>query len=183
MKKSIITVFAAIALASCGGNGAQAPQQTAATAEGDKAVTAEFINQKVQELVKYIPDHGIIKDSEKFITPEFYAMLKKAFDLPAQDTEGIDESREFLFYFIEGNGDCAAYSDDAEQAYKNHSFANFKTTIDGDVATSEFDYVHGAADQSDHHKIVLKKVDGNWLIDNWDDSQNKVKNYLDNYKK
>ncbi len=186
MKKSIITVFAVIALASCGGNGQQAQQLSAAN-EGDKSVTVEFINNKVKDVVKYVPDHMLFENSEKFITPEFYALLKTAYGLPPQDTEGIDEASEFLFYFIEGNGECGAWSEandsDREAFYKQHSFGNFKTTINGDVATSEFDYIHGVPSQTSRHTIVLKKVNGNWLIDDWDNAKKKVKEYIDNYKK
>ena len=202
MKKQIITLAIAIAFASCGGS-KQNPQSTttnaadsqpAATQPAQPAVTEDFINQRIKEVVRYIPDHGIQEGSEAYITPEFFAMLKKAFELPPQETDGIDEASEFLYYFIEGNGDCtASMADgvydvendkfDADKFFANHQFANFKTTIDGDNATSEFDYIHGNPDETDNHKISLKKIGDNWLIDDWDDNKKDVKAYIDNYGK
>lgn len=201
MKKHfIILAAAALTLASCGGNTNQnaqptgSPAATSNVSEAKPAVTPEFINQKVKELIRYIPDHKLMAGSEKYITPEYYSLLKKAFELPPQETDGIDEASEFLYYFIEGNGDCtASMADgvydvendkfDADKFFANHQFANFKTTIDGDKAVAEFDYIHGNPDETDHHKITLKKVGENWLIDDWNDNKKDVKNYIDNYGK
>ena len=187
MKKTHLILVGMIAFASCGGNNQNTQQQQ--PSEQNKTtetiISTDEINQKIKELVRYIPDHEFKAENEKFFTPEFGSMLKEAFALPPLEEDGIDEASEFLYYFIEGNGDCKAFCDaqgDVEKALSLHKCENFKTEISGDKVFSTFDYVHGP-EEIDHVSIVLKKSGSDWLIDDWNDTKKDVKEYLEYYKK
>ena len=54
------------------------------------------------DLLMAIPDHGIKPGSERFFTPDYYALLQEAWAVPS---DGIGEigSDEWLYYFISGN--------------------------------------------------------------------------------
>ena len=191
MKKTYLIFAAAMMLASCAGSNQGASTQNSQPKESaqssqqtEKAVSVDEINQKITELVRHIPDHSFKEEDEKYFTPEFRAMLKEAFSLPPLVTDGIDEASEFLFYFIEGNGDCKAFIDaqgDVEKALSLHKCENFKTDISGDNVVSQFDYVHGP-EEVDHVSIVLKKSGSNYLIDDWNDNKKAVREYLEYYK-
>ena len=187
MKKTHLILVGMIAFASCGGNNQNTQQQQ--PSEQNKTtetiISTDEINQKIKELVRYIPDHEFKAENEKYFTKEFGLMLKKAFALPPLEEDGIDEASEFLFYFIEGNGDCKAFCDaqgDVEKALSLHKCENFKTEISGDKVFSTFDYVHGP-EEIDHVSIVLKKSGSDWLIDDWNDNKKAVQNYLEYYNK
>lgn len=191
MKKTYLIFAAAMILASCAGSNKGASTQNSQPKESaqssqqiEKAVSVDEINQKITELVRHIPDHIFKEEDEKYFTPEFGSMLKKAFSLPPLEEDGIDEASEFLYYFIEGNGDCKAFVDaqgDVEKALSLHKCENFKTKISGDYVVSNFDYVHGP-EEVDHVSIVLKKSGSNYLIDDWNGNKKAVEDYIEYYK-
>ena len=173
MKKHLfILSLSALTLFSCGGNQAQTAAQNSKTeAAASSAVNVDDINKKISDLVKYIPDHNFDKNIKSHYTEEFYSLLKKAWDAASED-----EDAEFLYYFIEGNGDCYASINGTQ-----HECKNFKTKVDGDKVVSTFDYVHGP-DEKDSHTITLKKSGNDYLIDDWDDNKKAVSEYIKSLK-
>ena len=158
MKKQLaILSLSALTLFSCGGIRTQAQ-------------SVEEINQTISGLIQYIPDHRIDESIKPHYTEEFFTLLQKAWNVPSPE-DGIGDE-EFLYFFIEGNGDCYASISGTE-----HECKNFKTKIDGNTAVSTFDYVHGP-EETDSHTITLKKVGNSWLIDDWDDNKKAVAEFL-----
>lgn len=159
MKKELVIFFlSALTLFSCGGNRAK------------ETFSVEEINKTISGLIQYIPDHRIDESIKPHYTEEFFTLLQKAWNVPSPE-DGIGDE-EFLYFFIEGNGDCYASINGTE-----HECKNFKTKIDGNTVVSTFDYVHGP-DEIDSHTITLKKVGNSWLIDDWDDNKKAVAEFL-----
>ena len=174
MKRTLLIIATALFAACSGGN--QTQNQSATQSAAKASATPEEINALIPELVKHIPDHELADDAAKYLTPEYYDLLKKAWNVPAPE-DGIGDE-EFLFYFIEGNGDCPASMTDGKHVCKN-----FKTDINGETAVSTFDYSHGVDSESkkeqiDKHTITLKKSANGWLIDNWDNTKQQVKDFV-----
>lgn len=161
MKKTLLFIAATLFVA-CSGN----------NQKKNASDTPEDINALIPELVKHIPDGEIPADAEEYFTPEYYSLLKQAWSVPEPE-EGIGDE-EFLNYFIEGNGDCPG----------NHECKNFKTQINGEEAVSTFDYSHGIDTEYreivDSHTIKLKKTSKGWLIDDWDNTKQEMKDFVTN---
>ena len=144
----------------------------AITAAGCGNVDTKEINQRVEELIPYIPDHNKPRpDAQKVYTPEYWSLLDKAFQIPTPDGEIGD--CEFLFYFIEGNGGCSL---DAGK----HQVVPIKTQLTSPTSAFEvFDYVHPDGTQ-ERHKMILVKEQGEWIIDDYDSSKVRLKEYINN---
>ena len=133
---------------------------------------AKEINTRVDSLIQYIPDHDKPKQSaQQVYTPEYWSLLDKAFQIPTPEGEYGD--CEFLFYFIEGNGGC---SPDAGK----HQVVPIETKITNDTSAFEvFDYVHPDGTKERHKMILVKKQD-KWIIDDYDSTKVRLKEYIDN---
>ena len=133
---------------------------------------AKEINARVDSLIQYIPDHDKPKQgAQQVYTPEYWSLLDKAFQIPTPEGEYGD--CEFLFYFIEGNGGCSP------EAGK-HQVVPIETKITSDTSAFEvFDYVHPDGTKERHKMILVKKQD-KWIIDDYDSSKVRLKEYIDN---
>jgi hypothetical protein len=164
-------------LISCGGavtNSQKVDTQTVVTENQsvDTTHTMQFINNRVEELVKYIPDHKLKPEVKPYFTEDYYSCLEKAFSIPPMFDDMIGDE-EFLFYFIEGNGDCMA---------KKHKIVPLETRVEKSSAYEKFEYYH-SDNEKDTHEIKLKFDDNQWIIDDWDNNKQKVADYVNkNYR-
>jgi hypothetical protein len=144
MIKQIVTIIlAALLLAACGNKKQQ-------------------LKERAAELCKYIPDHELKAESKPFMTTDFYAVLDTMFNhLPEQ--EAMDH--EWLYYFVTGNGGTIADFEVAgvEQTDDTHAVATIKVRQK---------WEDGSFDENsdvEEHKLYMEKVDGEWLISDFDD--------------
>ena len=144
MIKQIVTIIlAALLLAVCGNKEQQ-------------------LKERAAELCKYIPDHELKAESKPFMTTDFYAVLDTKFNhLPEQ--EAMDH--EWLYYFVTGNGGTIADFEVAgvEQTDDTHAVATIKVRQK---------WEDGSFDENsdvEEHKLYMEKVDGEWLISDFDD--------------
>ncbi len=135
-------------------------------------VDTNEINQCVENYIQYIPDHNKPKpDAKQVYTSEYWSLLDKAWQIPTPEGEYGD--CEFLFYFIEGNGGCSP------EAGK-HQVVPIETKITSETSAFEvFDYVHPDGTK-ERHKINLIKQQGKWIIDDYDSSKVRLKEYINN---
>lgn len=118
------------------------------------------LRQRATELCRYIPDHTLLPDSRRYMTDEFYAVLDTMFNLPEQE----DVAHEWLYYFVTGNGGTIA------------DFTVDRVTItapDRAVAdiTVRQQWEDGSFDPDsdiEQHRMDMKRVNGVWLIDDFD---------------
>ena len=142
MKQIVTIILAALLFAACG-NKEQQLQERAAV------------------LCRYIPDHQLNPESKPFMTADFYAVLDTMFNhLPKE--ERMDH--EWLYYFVTGNGGTIPDFEVAgvEQSDDTHAMATIKVRQkweDGSFAEDS---------EVEEHKLYMEKVDGQWLISDFD---------------
>lgn len=143
MKKIIMITLAALLLAACTDSQKQ-------------------LQKRAAELCKYIPDHELLKKSKDYMTTDFYAVLDTMFNqLP--EFEAMDH--EWLYYFVTGNGGTIADYEvtGVEKTDKTHAVATIKVRQK---------WEDGSFDESsdiEEHKLYMEKVDGQWLISDFDE--------------
>ena len=132
----------------------------------------EDLSGRVLELCEYIPDHALNPEAQAFMTPEFYGALAEAFDAPVDDYGGIGDN-EWLWYFVTGNdSDGPKYgvkSVSKIDDYNAKAVITVRETWDGQVSP-EVD----AAE----YEVLLKRVDGKWLLDDFDDKKEACIEYV-----
>ena len=142
MKQIVTIILAALLFAACGNKEQQLQERAAA-------------------LCRYIPDHQLNSESKPFMTADFYAVLDTMFNhLPEE--ERMDH--EWLYYFVTGNGGTIPDFEVAgvEQSDDTHAMATIKVRQkweDGSFAEDS---------EVVEHKLCMEKVDGQWLISDFD---------------
>ena len=142
MKQTVTIILAALLFAACGNKKQQ-------------------LQERAAELCRYIPDHQLNPESKPFMTADFYAVLDTMFNhLPEE--ERMDH--EWLYYFVTGNGGTIPDFEVAgvEQSDDTHAMATIKVRQkweDGSFAEDS---------EVVEHKLYMEKVDGQWLISDFD---------------
>ena len=130
----------------------------------------EDLNSIAFELCQYIPDHELLECSKDFMTSDFYAVLDTMFNLP--EHEAMDH--EWLYYFVTGNGGTIAdYTvDTVELRDETHAVALLTVRQkweDGSFCSEE---------DIEEHRLYMEKVDGKWLISDFDEHKQDCINYI-----
>lgn len=137
--------------------------------------TDEDLNSIALELCQYIPDHVLLERSKDFMTSDFYALLDTMFNLP--EHEVMDH--EWLHYFVTGNGGTIAdFSvDTVEVIDSKHALAIL------DVRQKWEDGTFCSEDEIEEHRLYMEKVDGKWLISDFDEHKQDCINNIANWRK
>ena len=142
MKKILVFAFAALMFAACSDSEKQ-------------------LKERAAELCKYIPDHELLEQSKDYMTADFYTVLDTMFNqLP--EFEAMDH--EWLYYFVTGNGGTIADYEvvGVEKTDKTHAVATIKVRQK---------WEDGSFDENtdiEEHKLYMEKVDGQWLMSDFD---------------
>ena len=142
MKQTVTIILAALLFAACGNKEQQ-------------------LQERAAELCRYIPDHQLNPESKPFMTADFYAVLDTMFNhLPEE--EAMDH--DWLYYFVTGNSGTIPDYEVAgvEQSDDTHAMATIKVRQkweDGSFAEDS---------EVEDHKLYMEKVDGQWLISDFD---------------
>ena len=142
MKQIGMMILAALLLTACGNKETQ-------------------LRQRAAELCQYIPDHELRETSKDYMTAEFYAVLDTMFNhLP--EHEAMDH--EWLYYFVTGNGGTIADYEvtDVKQTDDTHAIA----TIEVRQQWEDGSYTEDS--DTEEHQLYMEKVDGQWLIADFD---------------
>lgn len=136
---------------------------------------SENLNDIAYGLCQYIPDHVLLERSKDFMTDDFYAVLDTMFNLP--EHEAMDH--EWLYYFVTGNGGTIAdYSvDTVELKDKTHAVALLTVRQkweDGSFSPDE---------DIEEHRLYMEKVDGKWLISDFDEHKQDCINHIAVWRK
>lgn len=123
----------------------------------------QTLAERAAELCAYIPDHELLEKSRDYMTPDFYAVLDTMFyRLPAH--EALDH--EWLYYFVTGNGGTIADYEvmKVEQTDQDHALA---TILVRQVWPEGIDGIED--DEPEEHTMLMERVDGQWLMADFDD--------------
>ena len=142
MKNLVILILATMLMVACG--------------DSEKK-----LRERAMELCAYIPDHELKAQSEEYMTADFYAALDTMFNhLP--EFEAMDH--EWLYYFVTSNGGTIADYDvkSVDLTDKTHAVATI--SVRQKWEDGSFD------EQADveEHKLSMEKVNGVWLIADFD---------------
>lgn len=157
MKRAIIIFTAALMLVACGDSQKQ-------------------LMSRAEELCKYIPDHELLEKSKEFMTADFYSVLDTMFyRLPAH--EAMDH--EWLYYFVTGNGGTIAdYTvTGVQKTDKTHAVATISVRQmweDGSFDENE---------DIEEHKLFMEKVNGVWLMCDFDEHKQDCIRYIENNRR
>ncbi|MCR4828619.1 MAG: hypothetical protein K5864_04060 [Bacteroidales bacterium] len=142
MKKLTSIIFAVVLLAACTNN-------------------EEQLKKRAEVLCRYIPDHELSTQSEEYMTADFYNVLDTMFNyLP--EIEAMDH--EWLYYFVTGNGGTIAdfTVNGVELIDKTHAVATISVRQKWEDGSFDPDT------DVEEHKLAMEKVDGEWLIADFD---------------
>jgi len=136
--------------------------------------TEEDLNSIAFDLCQYIPDHELLERSKDFMTEDFYAVLDTMFNLP--EHEAMDH--EWLHYFVTGNGGTIAdYEvDTVEMKDKTHAIAMIhvrQKREDGSFCDEDIE----------EHRLYMEKVNGKWLMSDFDEHKQDCINGIANWRK
>ena len=142
MKKQIFLILAAAMLIACGD-------------------TEKALRQRAMELCAYIPDHELLEKSKDYMTDDFYAVLDTMFNLP--EHEALDH--EWLYYFVTGNGGTIADYEvqDVQRTDRTHAIATI--LVRQQWEDGSFD----PESDVEQHILSMERVDGQWLMSDFDD--------------
>ena len=125
-------------------------------------LSEEDLAYRVLELCRYIPDHVLKPEAKEAMTPEFFRALSEAFDAPVADYMEIGDN-EWLWYFVTGNGG-------SEPVYRVKSVSLTSKDSARAVITVRQSW-EGVIDPKENPKeyvVMLKRVNGRWLLDDFD---------------
>ena len=157
MKRTLILILTAVSLVACGDSQKQ-------------------LMNRAEELCKYIPDHALLEKSKEFMTADFYAVLDTMFyRLPAH--EAMDH--EWLYYFVTGNGGTIAdYTvTGVEKTDKTHAVATISVRQK---------WEDGSFDETtdiEEHQLYMEKVNGQWLMSDFDEHKQDCIRYIENNRR
>lgn len=136
----------------------------------------EQLRQRATELCQYIPDHALLEKSKDYMTQDFYAVVDTMFNqLPAH--EAMDH--EWLYYFVTSNGGTIADYEvvSVEQIDKTHAVATIS------VRQKWEDGSFDPTSDIEEHKLYMEKVEGKWLMADFDGRKQDCINYIANNRK
>lgn len=137
--------------------------------------TNENLSSIAFDLCQYIPDHELLERSKDYMTEDFYSVLETTFNLP--EHEAMDH--EWLHYFVTGNGGTIADYEvvGVEKTDDTHAVATISVRQkweDGSFCEEE---------DIEEHKLYMEKVDGKWLMSDFDGHKQDCQRYILNWGK
>ena len=132
----------------------------------------EDLTERVLELCEYIPDHFLNPGAEDYMTPEFYHALSEAFAAPVADYGEIGDN-EWLWYFVTGNGGSTPYYSVKSISRPSKDAATAIINVK-DV----WDEEKGPEGEGKDYKVSLKRIDGEWLLDDFDGKKKECIQYV-----
>jgi len=120
------------------------------------------LTDRTLELCQYIPDHVLKPEAKEAMTPDFFRALSEAFNAPVADYGEIGDN-EWLWYFVTGNGG-------SEPVYSVKSVSQTDKDSVRAIITVRQKWEDGSFTEEDakEYEVLLKRVDGQWLLDDFD---------------
>jgi len=137
---------------------------------------SQTLEERAAELCAYIPDHELLEKSRDYMTEDFYAVLDTMFYRLPQH-EALDH--EWLYYFVTGNGGTIADYEvvKVEQTDKNHALATIS------VRQKWEDGSFDPESDIEEHVLSMERVNGKWLMSDFDDHKADCIRYIANNRK
>ena len=126
--------------------------------------TTEYIIKSAEKLIDYVPDHEFKPSIKPYFTDRYYSLLEESWALPVDDIMGIGEN-EWLYYFMTGNGGDEEFMDHTKNILE-------AVVMDDSNSWVQMEYLGQV------HDIVMHFENGDWVIDNFDGTLDKMERYI-----
>ena len=113
----------------------------------------QTLEERAAELCAYIPDHELLQKSRDYMTPDFYAVLDTMFYRLPQH-EALDH--QYNYWFVTDDGTPLAITHCEVQRVEQQ------------------DVTHAQAIICDNHILSMERVNGEWLISDFDDHKAEI---------
>lgn len=136
----------------------------------------EQLRRRANELCRYIPDHELLERSRDYMTSDFYAVLDTMFyHLPAHEAM----AHEWLYYFVTGNGGTIADYEvqTIERTDDTHAIATIL------VRQKWEDGSFDETSDVEEHRLYMERVNGKWLMSDFDEHKQDCIRYIANSRK
>lgn len=114
---------------------------------------------RVTELCRHLPDVDSLKLSEGWLTEEYYSALEAMIAIP----DSTELLHEWEFWFVAADGSLIARDSCTLLSARRTAAGSAEATIL--IQPEDSDY------EAEEHLLRLKKVKGNWLISDFDDTK------------
>jgi hypothetical protein len=128
------------------------------------------LTDRTLELCQYIPDHELKPEAKEAMTPDFFRALSEAFDAPVADYGEIGDN-EWLWYFVTGNGG-------SEPVYSVKSVTQTTWNSARAIVTVLQRWDDGTETDAKKCEVLLKRIDGKWLLDDFDGKKAECHSYV-----
>jgi len=128
------------------------------------------LTDRTLELCQYIPDHVLKPEAKEAMTPDFFRALSEAFDAPVADYVEIGDN-EWLWYFVTGNGG-------SEPVYSVKSVTQTARNSARAIVTVLQRWEDGTETDAKECEVLLKRIDGKWLLDDFDGNKAECHSYV-----
>ena len=125
---------------------------------------------QIENLCRFIPDHGLSDRAEYYLTPSYFDLYKRCFDLP-KDPDDLGDG-EFLYYFVSGNGGGTPVFAMEDITFIDNENAEARISVAEDFSE------YGGIGESRTGILKLVLQDGFWKIDDWDGTRALCEEYL-----
>lgn len=132
------------------------------------------VEDRALELCAYIPDHGLSENADKYLTDSYMRAYQEAMDIPEWvEYAGEIGEKEFLFYFVSGNGNAEPEYRllEVRMTDKEHAEADVEIIPKWEDGTVDEDSVRKGT-----MKLVLKG--GEWLLDDFDGTKEQCQAFV-----
>ena len=135
------------------------------------STSQQGLKKNATELFNHIPDVGNLEKCREYLTDDFYASVEEMVSLP--DFTPVLHEWEQWFTAADGStiADNACEVTGVELTDKTHA----KATVLVHPSDSDYD--------AEEHTLLMEKIDGKWLLADFDDAKQSCTRYIDNYRK
>ncbi|MBR1929456.1 MAG: hypothetical protein IJ834_07000 [Paludibacteraceae bacterium] len=134
----------------------------------------QTLEERALQLCDYVPDHALVDDAQDYLTSDFYDALEEAFEVVNND---YTLDNDWIYYFVSGNGGSTPRF--------NVLCVN---QIDEKNAAAEIEvqqvWEDGTVDENKtYHQLEMQKVDGEWLLSDFDGKKSDCIYLVENARK
>ena len=134
----------------------------------------EKVEERAMDLCSFIPGHELPDNADQYLTDSYLRACKEAMDIPEwMEYAGEIGEKEFLFYYLSGNGD-------SESEFRLQEVR----IIDDENAEADVEIIpkwaDGTVDEDSLRKGTMKLVlkDGEWYMDDFDDTKEQCQEFI-----
>ena len=137
------------------------------------------LKERALTLCRYIPDYGLNPDAQYFMTEDFYSILNDAYSLPSFSPMDY----EMLFFFTTEKWRPTPDFEviEVKKTDESHAIAyiNVKQKIWNDEEKQDY-YIEY---EGDRHQLFMEKVDGKWMMSDFDLKKDEFREYVEQCRK